>query len=326
MSVYNFRIDRNNREELLKRLKNNILSMGWGGGSTNLSMFESSNLFKKYKNTYPTMTSRKFNSIMKIRNFKDNDIIVIPHLPKNGKFIIAIVDGNFPECYSYNDNDVTQLNHCIKAKKIYGLDNNLDIHNIKVHNWYAKLNWMRLPVYPLFRYKEIFVELIDSLENDTTSVLGYSQLGEYIENIKSEVRKSIQEDLNKISPSNSNISFENICKEIIISYGYKFIRNNHHRNGGDADLIFTTQDDANDPFVLKSDTLYVQIKKHHGKSGKEAVNQLIKIMNEDQIKSAQGCAITLGKFTEEAEELADEHDIILINGDELVNLFVDSLL
>lgn len=326
MSVYNFRIDRDNREELLTRLKNNTLSMGWGGGSTNLSMLESGSLFEKYKKTYSSMTSRKFNSIMKIRNFKDNDIIIVPHLPKNGKFIIVIIDGNFPECYSYKDNDTVHLNHCIKTKKIYGLDGNLDIHNVKVHNWYAKLGWMRLPIFPLFRYKEIFVDLLDSLENDTTSILDYSQLGDYIENIKKEIRKNIKNEFNKISPSNSNISFENICKEVIISYGYKFIRHNHHKNGGDVDLIFSPQDDINNPFILRSDALYVQIKRHQGKSGKEAVEQLIKIMKEDRTESAQGCAITLGEFDVAAEELADEHDIILINGAELIDLFIDSLL
>lgn len=326
MNFYNLRTDVNHRDLLLKRLKINMLSLGWGGGSKNLDLRNNVN----FNEVYPDITTRKINSIKKIKKLKDNDIVVVPKLPCNGKFLICIVDGDFPNCYSYVENDKTHLNHCIRVKKIYGFDNELDIHNVKVREWYAKLGWMRLPVYPLARYGNIFSSLIDDLENDKDAVLDSSEFGDYVENLRVDIKDKIQKSFEKISPSNSNISFENVCKNIIESYGYKFEKNNHHLNGGDADLIFIINDDSNEnlnnPFIKKENKLYVQIKKHHGESGTKAVEQLIKIIKEDGEESAQGCAITLGTFSEKAEELADENGIILINGDKLIDLFIERLL
>lgn len=326
MNFYNFRTDISHRDLLLKRLKDNVLSLGWGGGSENLDL----RYVENFKLAYPDITSRKMNSIKKIKKFKDNDIVVVPKLPNNGKFLICVVDGDFPNCYSYVENDKTHLNHCIKVKKIYGFDNELDIHNVKVREWYAKLGWMRLPIYPLFRYSNIFSSLIDDLENNKNVVLDSSEFGDYVENLRKDIKEKIRKSLVNISPSNSNISFENVCRNIIESYGYKFEKPNHFLNGGDADLIFSISDysneNLNNPFIKKENRLYVQIKKHQGESGTKAVEQLIKIIEEDREESAQGCAITLGTFSENAEELADENDIILINGDKLIDLFIERLL
>jgi hypothetical protein len=150
MNTYNFRIDKKGIKLILDRLETeNALSMGWGGGiDYNLDLKKSSNLWSDFKNCYKGITTRRFNSICKIKSFKDGDVIIVPHLPKDGKFIIGIVDGDFNQCYIYDEKDGTHLNHKIKLKKIYGLDSSLDIHNQLVHTWYAKLNWMRLPIYP----------------------------------------------------------------------------------------------------------------------------------------------------------------------------------
>ncbi len=329
MNIFNFRIDRNNRSILQEKLSSNILAMGWGGGNIeNLDLRQNGNIHSKFKNVYKDRISiRRINSILKIRQFKDGDIIIIPHMPKNGKFIIGIVNGNFPECYDYDENNKSHLNHKINLKKIYGLNNNLDIHNVKVHPWYAKLKWMRLPIYPLHRYKDIFLDLIKELENDETSVLNYSKLGEYIDVIRNKVKDNIRNEFKNIDPSNSAINFENICKTVIESFGYELKRKNHHKNGGDADLIFTMISDEQEqhPFIQTNDHLYVQIKKHTGQTGVEPITQLLKILKEDGV-DAQGCAITLGTFSEEAQALAESNDIILCEGDEFIDLFMKNLL
>lgn len=130
MSIVNFRVDTNNLKEVVKRLEDNKISMGWGGGNVNLDLRNTVDFRKAYKN----ITNRRINSIMKIKSFKDGDIIVVPKIPKNGKFIIGFVDGNFPNCYEYVENDQTHLNHCIKLKKVYGLKSELDIHNVENFN------------------------------------------------------------------------------------------------------------------------------------------------------------------------------------------------
>ena len=308
---------------LNQRLKDNILSLGWGGGNDNLDLKQNVD----FKIAYPKISSRRINSIKKIKTLKDGDILVAPKLPKNGKFIIGVVDGNFPDCYSYIENDKTHLNHCIKLKKVYGLNGELDIHNVKVREWYAKLRWMRLPIYPLSKYSTIFINLVTDLENDANSVFEASKLGDFIENLHDKIWREIKKEFEEISPSNSHISFEKVCKEIIETYGYKLEKSNHHKNGGDADLIFSIEETENEnPFIRKENKLYVQVKKHKGISNEKAVQQLIDIIAADKAESVQGCAITLGTFSEEAENLADENNIILIDGDDIVNYFIKKLL
>jgi restriction endonuclease Mrr len=176
----------------------------------------------------------------------------------------------------------------------------------------------------------MFNELINEIENDKVSLLSSSNLGDFVEKIRTEIHDKIRAELEKMSPNNSDISFENVCRKIIESFGYRCIGNNHHANGGDADLIFTIEDvesdSLNNPFIMKEKKLYVQVKRHHGNSGKKAVEQIVKIIKEDKVESVQGCAITLGVFNEDAEIFAEENEIILINGNELIDLFIERLL
>ena len=121
MDIYNFRIDQEHSNVLVERLKNEkCICMGWGGGDIfNLDLRHDDNeLWHDYKKCYKEITTHRYNSICKIKYFIDGDIIVVPHLPVYGKFIIGIVEGDFENCYSYIENDETHLNHKIKLKKI----------------------------------------------------------------------------------------------------------------------------------------------------------------------------------------------------------------
>lgn len=328
MNILNMRIDRNHTKILNERLRNKFISMGWGGGDIeNLDLTQDNDLWKLFKSCYNDRISiRRFNSILKIKKLRDNDILIIPHLPSPGKFVVGIVDGDFPDCYCYQENDLTHLNHRIKLKTIYGLDGNLDIHNFMVQKWYAKLSWMRLPFYPLSKYQDIFLYLIEKLRNEPNLSFDKSQLVDYFYEIKKKIKKMLIKELNLVSPSNSNINFEQICRELIESYGYIFEKSHKYQNGGDADLIFEIPDDITSPFELSMSKLYVQIKKHSGTSDEKAILQLLKIMEEYKTTNiSQGCAITLGEFSKKALELAEQNDIVTINGDDLVELIITGL-
>jgi len=327
MNYYNFRIDRRHMGELIKRLREESkISMGWGGNKVNIDLTNSENIKERFRKAYPNIKSRKINNIRRIEYLKDDDVLVVPHLPENGRFIVGVVDGDFPACYSYIENDNTHLNHTIKLKEIYGLDGNLDIHNIEVHEWYAKLKNMQLPIYPLFRYEKVFAKLLLKLRGTPNLFLPISDLDKYNEELKLSIIQVLCKKLNNISPSSSNINFENICKYVIESYGYKYLRNHHYANGGDADLIFESSSKTSSPFESGISKLYVQVKKQTGDSNTRAVEQLVSIMKEDDCSDdVQGCAITLGSFNEDAKKLAQLEDIVLIEGEELAELFLGSL-
>ena len=78
--IYNFRIDRENREFLKKELINeNIIYQGWGNFSLN-----EDNFISKTKNHYYLRTTRIPSNLTKMKNFHDGDILLIPHFPKEG--------------------------------------------------------------------------------------------------------------------------------------------------------------------------------------------------------------------------------------------------
>jgi len=132
--------------------------------------------------------------------------------------------------------------------------------------------------------------------------------------------------IEKISPNLSKISFENLCGFVLEENGYDVIeRNKHDGKGGDIDLVCTRDRIMNSPFESGEGKLFVQAKKHWEgtQSDSTAVNQLLKMMEKEPI--AEGCVITLAKFTEDATKLAEENGIKTINGEEFCQLLLASI-
>ena len=66
------------------------------------------------------------------------------------------------------------------------------------------------------------------------------------------------------------------------------------------------------------------MKKHTGTTDRHAVEQLLPMMRQEP--NAEGCVMSLAdSFSEEAEELAQNHGILLMGGDEICRLLLDEL-
>ena len=313
--VYNFRIDRNNIDTLISRIKNkNLLSQGWGGGENgDLSLLED-NFLSKTKTNYDLRTTRIPTNLTKIKSFRDSDIIVIPHLPTNGKFSIHIVDGDFPDCYDYLSSDEAHLNHTIKVKKSFGLEGNLSLYNKSIASWKGKLQWLRLPIIPINQYQSEFLEIIDDLKENPRKVFDKSSLDDFLTKLQVDVIDDLKKELNEISHSGGEINFESICEFILNQEGYETVkRHQYDGEGGDIDLFCTKDKTDISPFEQGQTNLYVQIKKHTGKTDEKAVEQLLQMIQDDP--EANGCVMSLADgFTKKAEQLADENGIVLVNG------------
>ncbi|RKD34178.1 restriction endonuclease [Thermohalobacter berrensis] len=310
--IYNFRIDRSCREDIINRIKTEkTLSQGWGGGDYNLSLEDEDFVNRCYEH-YKLNSTRIPTNLTRIREFKDNDIIVVPHLPEDRKVTFLIVDEDYPNCYEYVKNDKTHQNHRIKIKEVYGLEGNVEIYNEKLVNWYGKLQWMRLPILPIDKFSKDINEIIDNLRKNPSLKFKMTELDEYLLNKKDELVNKLKEDLRKINASNSALSFEKICEKIIKDNGYEIKRRNvYDKTGGDIDLECIRNRNDISPFESGEVKLFVQIKKHKGETDEYAVKQVSKFM--DKNPEADGCVMTLAdKFSDNAIKEANEKKYFII--------------
>lgn len=326
--LYNFRVDREQRSTITERIKkDSVLSQGWGGGDDGgLSLFEIDNFKSRVQLRYDLKTTRIPTNLMKIRNFKDSDIIIVPHIPVDGTFSIHVVDGDFPNCYNYLENDDTHLNHTIKLRESYGLEGNLSLYNAHIAAWKGKLQWMRLPILPINKFKSDFDELINELRDDPEKAFQKSDLQEYLEKLQNESLDFIKNSLEKISPSGGEINFEAVCEIILANQGYSIAkRNMYDGEGGDVDLVCIKDRSNISPFEEGEETLFVQIKKHKGTSNKEGIDQLLNMMK--KTTGANGCLMSLADdFTNNAIEIAEKEGIVLIDGRTISELLMSVMI
>ncbi|KPL00793.1 MAG: hypothetical protein AMJ91_03215 [candidate division Zixibacteria bacterium SM23_73_3] len=324
--IYNFRIDRSGVHKILRRLKEKkMLSQGWGGGEEANLRINQDSYVKKCSNFYTLASTRIPTNPLRMKDFKDGDIIVTPHLPENGKVSIHIVDGNFPECYDYLEKDPYHLNNRFKIKKSYGLDGNISIYNVGLASWYGKLQWLRLPVLPIEEFEASFEKIIQELEKKPDARFEVSELDEYLDSQLSYIIRRLKDSLNSISASNSNISFESICEHLLSSAGYRIEgRRIYDSTGGDVDLRCTRERTDLSPFEAGQTILFVQVKKHLGTTDEWAVKQLLKMIEKEP--EADGCVMSLAdSFSKEAQTLADRNGILLMNGDTICRLLLRNM-
>jgi len=225
--IYNFRFDRNNREEVVRRVRENkLLCQGWGGGENGGLSLEQEDYVQACRKFYGLTTTRIPTNLCKIRGFRNGDLIVTPHLPENGKASVHIVDGDFPSCYDYLDSDPFHLNNRFRVKASYGLDGQVSIYNALLAPWYGKLQWLRLPVLPIEGFEGIFTQLLEELESSPASTFPPSKIAEYFNSLTNDLLALMRSNLGQISPSGSDISFENVCEELIKEWGYSVTARN----------------------------------------------------------------------------------------------------
>ncbi len=155
--LFNFRFDQKSTPKIMARLRDEQqMSQGWGGGDVNLDIRRPDFVqacLERYRADEMNST-RKPSNLLRMRSFKDGDLLATPHLPERGKVSVHAVDGDFPACYHYEQSDEDHLNHRIRVKHSYGLDGNISIYNSALSAWYAKLQWLRLPVLPIPEHAE----------------------------------------------------------------------------------------------------------------------------------------------------------------------------
>ena len=324
--IYNFRYDQNCRTDILERLKDNkVMSQGWGGGTTNLDLRREPDTFVRdcfecYK-PQGMRTTRVPTNLLRVRQFKDGDLLVVPHLPERSRVSMLVVEGDYPKCYEWQLDDDHQ-NHRIRIKAAYGLQGNLSIYNLALATWYAKLQWLRLPVLAIPEHQEAFTFLMRELDKSPTALFAASGLDDYLGRMMEDTIEKVLSKLRDINPSVGPISFEAVCEKLIRTEGYEVVdRHRYDKEGGDFDLRCVRSRSLGSPFEAGDVNLFVQAKKHVGTTDEYAVQQVLKMMEKDP--TADGCVMSLcDVFSEAAKDLAKQNDILLMDGSSICRLLL----
>ena len=323
--IYNFRIDRSEREFLKKELEeNSMIYQGWGQYDLSIDGFMDAT-----KKHYKLKSTRTPSSLHKIKSFKDEDVLLIPHFPHNGFVTMVVVDGNYPECYQWTEGQPHHLNHGIKVKRVYGLQGEISMYNQRLVEWYGKLSGLRLPIIALNRMGNTISEMVRTLENNPDMKYEKSSMDDYLAEQTDRMLDSLLSQLQRLSPSRSDLSFEKVCEDLLLKHEYKLVRRNYYNGkSGDADLVLKKENSSHSPFEIGEYYLFVQIKKHKGETDDHAVDQLMNIMEDEaEYLPSKGCVISLAEsFSETAEAKAEEAGIQLINGLELTKLLAHNAL
>lgn len=324
--TYNFRHDRSRTVEILARInEDRQISQGWGGCKGADLDLRKEDLVNKTFDHYGLKTTRIPSNLTRMRQFQDGDLLVTPHLPEYGKVSVHIVDRDFPCCYNYDPSDDTHQSHRIALKDSFGLAGEISIDHVTLLAWRAKLPWLRFPVLPIPDFSEAFSDIVTKMSSGPPLSFGPSKLDEFLTGLFEKVKEVMTVELRKMRPSGGAISFEALCEKLLLENGYKVVqRNQYDRQGGDVDLMCSRSRQDSSVFEGGEVSLFVQIKKHEKKTGPEAVNQVLKMIGEDQY--ANGCVMSIADgFTEEAERLANNHGIILLDRHKICGLLVPQL-
>ena len=326
--IYNIRHDRCKVAEILNRIrKEKQLSMGLGGGHDADLDLRKDGFVAKTVDYYGLQTTKTPSNLSRMSQFKDGDILVTPHLPEYGKVSIHIVNGSFPDCYRYcppSDSDGSHESHRILLKKSFGLNGEISIYNTRLIPWRAKLQSLRFRVLPIPQFVEPFSAIVREMEQDSTSQFDRSDLDDFLKSLSENVENLITKKLEELPPTGA-MSFESLCERLLSATGYRIIRRNYYdKQGGDVDLICVRSRSDVSIFESGEVRLFVQIKKHRGKTNEKAVQQVIKMLKEDP--DADGCVMSLADgFTEDAENLADNNGIVLLDRHDICTQLMSQL-
>lgn len=324
--IYNFRHDKSGTEEILIRIdRDKQISQGWGGGAgADLDLRKNDFVVKTFAH-YGLKATRIPSNLMRIREFKDGDMLITPHLPEYGTVSVHIVHGDFPNCYSYDVSDETHQNHRIALKCSFGLKGEISIDYVTLLAWRAKLQWLRLPVLEIPDFNEAFSDVVSKMKSDPSLRFGPSELNEFLISVYGKVKKVVTDELRNMPPSGGAISFEGLCEQLLQASGYQIeARHQYDRQGGDVDLICKRPRRDISVFESGDVILFVQIKKHEGETDETAVNQVLKMMEKEL--HADGCVMSMADgFTAEANRLAEANGIVLIDRHEICRLLVSQL-
>ena len=320
--VFVFRIADN--DFVKSEIEKGRLRQGWGNSTSDLTdttlekWVESQTDAKPFEDDYKYYAS-KYKNLVKMLDIKAGDILIIPKVPDYNTFTVCQASGRYtftePDGFDGNDYYHTiPINTATIREFNYHANEKCKIIHAKFRAYQSPINRV---------WNETVVQAVNNLIS-SNSVISELSTADIVKEIKDDIFKTSAIDRFR---NLGNHETEKMVQLIFENMGYEFIgSNSYDRKGGDADLIFADNSfselmDAGENSSEISSKIFVQVKNKYGTDNNDiaGVKQLIQ-RTENENAAAKILISTADCFTQECVKLANQNNILLINGKGFLNL------
>lgn len=314
----------NEQQIILVRSSRELISqnkIGYGWENIDFSSYSTDGelIEKGFKNQGYNL-GRKTKQIKRYFNLKENDIVIIP---VSGAIAIAIVEGT--KTYIKNPSE-NYSNNRIEVKYLSNSDKNIFIPRKSLTTALQSRLKIRMSIASLNEFRDEINKHIEALDKGKihTWAKEVEQKEEEAANLfKSELLERLKNG-KKISLSSGGYGLEKLVKELLEIQGYRARISAKNASSGidDVDVIATKTNE------LTSDVeaLFIQAKHHNGNTSNWGIQQLIAYeISSDDYAFYRKILITTGVLSDEDKQLAQDNEIIIIEGDILVDWIYDNI-
>ena len=263
---------------------------------------------------------RKTKQIKRYYNLKENDIVIIP---VSGAIAIARVEGT--KSFLKNPSE-KYSNNRIKVKYLSNSEKNIFIPRNSLTTALQSRLKIRMSIASLNEFKDEINKHIASLDKGeihTWAKEVEEKESKAIDLFKTELLKRLKNGKN-VGISSGGYGLEKLVKELLEVSGYQARISAKNASSGieDIDVIATKTNE------LTSDVegLFIQVKHHSGRTSDWGIKQLIAYdISEEDYAFYRKILITTGNINDIDKKLAQDNEIIIIEGKSLIDWIYDNI-
>lgn len=255
------------------------------------------------------LSSKNANQAARFKGIKSGDYIIVPHGAE-----IALAEAGEEEIYSekYGPQDLANQRRVKYVRNdddgkikfiprnglIEGLRRRLKVRG----NYVADLSDFQEEIEELFK-KQLPSGFVGSKESQLT---------------KKRLLENIQQGKTALQAEGNGL--EILVKDLLRIMGYTNIESKNVQECVDANILANRQ---NDPFCFEDIDILVQVKQHCGEINSD-IQQFLATLALPEYRDCSGVLVT-SSLVPNNEELAATHDIIIIDGEDLVDIIMDNV-
>lgn len=321
MGYYFVRAMSQTKEDFNVFFSNSVVAVGWS--KINFTNFDDKEeLIQEINRVYydnsdvaATVAGRKRNEIRRFKNLKKGDKILIP-------FYSSVVLSYATDEVLYRPKFRDTLDLSNQRKVEYLRDDDGDLIKIPRSGLSEGLQRrLRVPGSTMSDLSEFEAEIDRLYEAKYFDNYISEEFNKREEKFKARLLEKIRNGESFLKAG--GIGFENLVKELLDIEGYetKTPAKNKYSGIADIDIIATRGGFAD------SERLYIQAKHHTGETDDWGAKQLIEFVSQerDLLSEYKLILITTGRASKELTAVCDNHDIFLMDGDELVEIIYSNL-
>ncbi|WP_067094553.1 MULTISPECIES: restriction endonuclease [Marinomonas] len=286
-------------------IKENLAGYGWG--CIDFSSYSSaSEIHTSLREDHNVNLGRHKKQIQRFFQIKEGDLVVVP-IPRAIVLGIATGKKSFQEGINYGENQVEvayfrdvdgKVIRIPRSKLSQGLESRLKI---------------RFSIASLKDFQDEINDYVDQLKESGSvcfDTIFQQKLDDAVDTFKSALLDSLKNGQTNLKSGGNGL--ERLLKELLEIEGYTahIEAKNKSSDISDIDISATRTD------PVSSNRVFIQAKHHSGNTDRHGIKQLIAI---DEQEHHDKWLITTGTVTEENRKYAEEHDIKVMDGKELVD-------